>query len=224
MRTPRDRSARGGVVNVGVGPEAGADLPRAAGPRHLHGLPRRRPAHQPALLQRRGRHRPVLRGAARARLVRRGRPDDRPGSAARGCSTGRDGSTAARWVARRPVSSVARTTSSCVAGLGGPAAGPVRATRTRPTGSDSWASLQEAPPSTLTSTRATLPHPDHARPSSVIGPASSVLERVKNSGNPGGIINARGIMRVTGVPSSSSSLPETVGPHLVTRRTARRRR
>ena len=74
-----------------------------------------------------------------------------------------------------------------------------------PTGSDSWASLQEAPPSTLTSTRTTLPHPDHARPSSVTGPASSVLERVKNSGKPGGIISARGTIRVTGVPTSSSS-------------------
>ncbi len=66
VRTPRERSARGGVVNVQGRAGGGTDLPRAARPRRLYRLPRRRPEDQPALLQHRGRRRPLLRGAGTA--------------------------------------------------------------------------------------------------------------------------------------------------------------
>ena len=50
------------------------------------------------------------------------------------------------------------------------------------------------------------PEPDHARPQSSAGPASTSRWRLKKSGMPGGTISARGRMRVTGSPGSSSAL------------------
>ena len=60
--------AAGASMRGGRGERAGRrrrrrDLPRAARARRVHRLPRRRPAHQPALLQHGSRHRPLLRGA-----------------------------------------------------------------------------------------------------------------------------------------------------------------
>ena len=57
------------------------DLPRAAGPRRMHRLPRRRPPNQSPLLQHGSRRRPLLRrargGVGLATLVRDGLVDDR---------------------------------------------------------------------------------------------------------------------------------------------------
>ena len=61
-----------------------------------------------------------------------------------------------------------------------------------------------APPSTDTSTASIAPQPDQARPVSSHGPAATNRARVMKSGTPGGAISARGIIRVTGVPGSSS--------------------
>jgi hypothetical protein len=61
------------------------------------------------------------------------------------------------------------------------------------------------PPSALTSTCSTGAHPDHARPRIVHDPGATKRRRVMKSGTPGGIISARGIMRVTSVPVSSVS-------------------
>ena len=55
-----------------------------------------------------------------------------------------------------------------------------------------------------------LPEPDQARPSMTHGPAETIRLRVMNSGTPGGAISARGSMRVTGSPGSSSELAQAV--------------
>ena len=59
------------------------------------------------------------------------------------------------------------------------------------------------------------PAPDQARPRSVTGPGSTMRARVRKSGKPGGIISARGRIRVTGSPGSSASLLEPVGDRLL---------
>ena len=66
------------------------------------------------------------------------------------------------------------------------------------------ASSHVRPPSALNSTRLTGSRPDHARPSTSVRPARTCRVRVRNSGRPGGAINARGRLRVTGVPGSSA--------------------
>ena len=71
VRTPRDRDGARRSRERRCGPRRGDALPRAAGPRRLHGLPRRRTADQPAFLQHRSRHRPLLRRARRPALIGR---------------------------------------------------------------------------------------------------------------------------------------------------------
>src|SRR5712692_9460783 len=68
----------------------------------------------------------------------------------------------------------------------------------------SSAARQPWPPSVLTSTLATGAHPDQARPEIRWVPTSRIRRRDRKSGKPGGTISARGWIRVTGRPSSSS--------------------
>ena len=185
VRTPRDRSARGGVVNVGVGPEAD---------KICHAL-----LERDVCTDYRGdglRISPhffnteddIDRCFEELRRCSDATPGDRTSTGTRwtmlfekpcrfhGCSVG----------CVFPAPSVARQQSSNAPGSashvkvhGAHANGDV--------GSPSVASVQVAPPSTLTSTRSIRPHPDQARPRTTCRPASTIRLRVRKSGNPGGI-------------------------------------
>src|SRR5215207_1032712 len=102
-----------------------------------------------------------------------------------------------------PAASVAREQISCSPAGASHSYDQPRHARS-PAWSPSVASSQLAPPSTLTSTRSTGAQPDHARPSSRHGPASRKRVRVIKSWIPGGTVSERGLIRVTGTPSSSS--------------------
>src|SRR5436309_1068721 len=72
------------------------------------------------------------------------------------------------WV--RPVESVAREQTTYVPGLAGVQSFDHACHAYAEAASSTCASVQVSPPSTLTSTAAMGPHPDHARPSSRHGP------------------------------------------------------
>ena len=108
-------------------------------------------------------------------------------------------------------------------GRGGPVDGSSRATRTR---ADGLRQTRVAPRRPAVDAHLDAERRAPARtmlgPRSVTGPASSVLERVKNSGKPGGIISARGVIRVTACPRPPRAVADG-RPASGSPRTARRR-
>src|SRR5438128_471894 len=103
-----------------------------------------------------------------------------------------------------PASSVAREQSRYVPGSGLFQLYPQERQAHSDASTPSSASCHLLPPSMLNSTLPIDPRPDHARPSIWQGSASTKRSRDMKSDTPGGTINERGNMRVTGTPTSVS--------------------
>ena len=185
----RSRRARGGRRRR---PQTASQAARrAAGWARRRGSKARRRPGSAAALRRSGRTRSWSRRSKSTVLMLDPRREpgviSRPSPAPAGprCWRSRRGSTGRRSAARCPrrrwPGSRAHRSRARLA----PTPIPTRPRTSARAGGRGPASLQLAPPSTLTSTRSIAPWPDQARPRTVHGPGSRRRSRVANSGNPG---------------------------------------